>query len=213
MLSNSASLQRADFLRIRARSKAFTLTEIALVLGIVGTILAALWAAYATLQENSRVNRTSEIMAGLAQAIRSTYQNQLPPSMPAASNSLRVTQVLNTMGVFPKDLQFFDLADINDDYLLTPARSRLQVSLARPAVLFNHGPGFIIDLYGMTVSQCIKLAQDIVQNGDSSVSWLRINSTPDFNMRSSRPNESVVATKCNQNEQAHLGVGYTFATP
>ncbi len=63
-----------SILQSRARkTRGFTLTEAAIVLGIVGLILGAIWVAAAAVYENMRTNRANEQILKVAQAVRSLY--------------------------------------------------------------------------------------------------------------------------------------------
>jgi prepilin-type N-terminal cleavage/methylation domain-containing protein len=57
----------------RQRRRGFTLTEIAIVLGIVGLILGAIWVAAAAVYNNLRIAHANTEVLQIAQAIRSLY--------------------------------------------------------------------------------------------------------------------------------------------
>lgn len=60
--------------RVRhARRRGFTLTEIAIVLGIVGLILGAIWVAAAAVYNNLRVSRANTEILQIAQGVRTLY--------------------------------------------------------------------------------------------------------------------------------------------
>jgi prepilin-type N-terminal cleavage/methylation domain-containing protein len=60
----------------RQRRRGFTLTEIAIVLGVVGLILGAIWVAAAAVYNNLRVSHTNTQILQTAQAIRTLYSSQ-----------------------------------------------------------------------------------------------------------------------------------------
>jgi type II secretory pathway pseudopilin PulG len=61
-------------LRLRQQSRrAFTLTEAAIVLGIVGLILGAIWVAASSVYNNMRIKRTNEQILVMVQGIRSIF--------------------------------------------------------------------------------------------------------------------------------------------
>jgi prepilin-type N-terminal cleavage/methylation domain-containing protein len=64
---------RADLHRQRRRG--FTLTEIAIVLGIIGLILGAIWVAAAAVYNNLRVSHANTQVLQIAQAVRALYGN------------------------------------------------------------------------------------------------------------------------------------------
>lgn len=55
------------------KTRGFTLTEIAIVLGIIGLILGAVWAAASSVYLNMRVSTTSTQLLQMAQGIKSLY--------------------------------------------------------------------------------------------------------------------------------------------
>jgi len=58
------------------RARGFTLTEAAIVLGIVGLILGAIWVAAAAVYGNMRVNNANKDVIAIVQAVRSLYAQQ-----------------------------------------------------------------------------------------------------------------------------------------
>ena len=61
-------------MKSRVRSKrGFTLTEIAIVLGIIGLILGAIWVAASAVYNNLRVSKATTELLQIAQAVRSMY--------------------------------------------------------------------------------------------------------------------------------------------
>jgi len=56
--------------------RGFTLTEAAIVLGIVGLILGAIWVAAASVYDNLRVSTTSNQLIQIVQSIRSMHATQ-----------------------------------------------------------------------------------------------------------------------------------------
>lgn len=77
--------------------KGFTLTEAAIVLGIVGLILGAIWVAAAAVYNNLRVNRTNQQLLQIVQTVRSMHATQ--QTIAAASTAQWIQA-----GVFPRDL-------------------------------------------------------------------------------------------------------------
>ncbi len=53
--------------------RGFTLTEIAIVLGIMGLILGAIWAAASSVYNNQRINSASNDIASIVQGVRKLY--------------------------------------------------------------------------------------------------------------------------------------------
>lgn len=78
--------------------KGFTLTEAAIVLGIVGLILGAIWVAAAAVYNNLRVNRTNQQLLQIVQTVRSMHATQQTIDTAAS------TQAWIDAGVFPGDV-------------------------------------------------------------------------------------------------------------
>ncbi len=76
--------------------RAFTLTEIAIVLGIIGLILGAIWTAAATVYENNKMNKAQTQIIAIAGAMKQ-YVNAIPTNGSAQAG-------LCKFGVFPPDM-------------------------------------------------------------------------------------------------------------
>lgn len=63
----------ADAGAVQKQKRGFTLTEIAIVLGIIGLILGAIWVAASAVYNNIRVSHANTQILQLAQGIRSLY--------------------------------------------------------------------------------------------------------------------------------------------
>jgi type II secretory pathway pseudopilin PulG len=92
--------------------RGFTLTEAAIVLGIVGLILGAIWVAAGAVYTNLRVNTTNRQMLAIAQAVRSLYSTQSTVETGVASTNA-AQQIYVKAGVFPKDMLDNTLPDPN----------------------------------------------------------------------------------------------------
>ena len=77
--------------------RGFTLTEAAIVLGIVGLILGAIWVAAASVYSNMRVNTANKQLMTIVQNVRSLYASSA--TMDAAATMAQ----LISAGVFPGD--------------------------------------------------------------------------------------------------------------
>jgi type II secretory pathway pseudopilin PulG len=81
------------------KNRGFTLTEAAIVLGIVGLILGAIWVAAGSVYSNMRVNTTSSQIIQMVSGIRSLYAGSTLVDFPASSQ-LNLAKA----GAIPKDL-------------------------------------------------------------------------------------------------------------
>ncbi|MDD3181584.1 MAG: type 4 pilus major pilin [Alphaproteobacteria bacterium] len=80
------------------KTRGFTLTEAAIVLGIVGLILGAIWVAAAAVYNNLRVTTTSNQLLQIVQSIRSMHATQ--QTVDSGINALLVAKA----GGMPKDM-------------------------------------------------------------------------------------------------------------
>jgi len=92
----------------RKTKRGFTLTEIAIVLGIIGLILGAIWVAAAAVYNNMRVSSVNRQLLQITQAVRSLYatSNAVDPGadMVAMGTATQVgTPTYLRAGVFPTD--------------------------------------------------------------------------------------------------------------
>ena len=84
--------------RLQKRKKGFTLTEIAIVLGIIGLILGAIWVAAASVYNNQRINQGQTAILQTLQGIRTLYAQQA--SITAGND----TPAMINAGIIPTNL-------------------------------------------------------------------------------------------------------------
>src|ERR1700685_3788359 len=84
------------------KKRGFTLTEIAIVLGIIGLILGAIWVAAAAVYTNMRVARSSQELLQITQAVRSLYATSTTTGVTTGDGSPMTTSLIPA-GVFPND--------------------------------------------------------------------------------------------------------------
>ncbi len=91
----------------RQAKRGFTLTEIAIVLGIIGLILGAIWVAAAAVYNNLRVSKATTQLLTVTQAVRAMYatsnvvDNQADMTINAAQAAKALTYI--QAGIFPND--------------------------------------------------------------------------------------------------------------
>ena len=83
----------------RAR-RAFTLTEMAIVLGVVGLILAAIWSAASSVSDNNKIKRSQEQILQIVTNMRSLYATQ--QTFPPGTAHVDITPSM--LVAFPSDM-------------------------------------------------------------------------------------------------------------
>jgi prepilin-type N-terminal cleavage/methylation domain-containing protein len=80
--------------------RGFTLTELAIVLGIVSVILTAIWVAAGAVYNNIHVARSNQQILQISQAVQSLYKATLTTGV---TDGTQLTGPLIAAGVFPAD--------------------------------------------------------------------------------------------------------------
>jgi prepilin-type N-terminal cleavage/methylation domain-containing protein len=139
----------------------FTLTEMAIVLGILGFILGAIWVAASSAYESSKITRTNAQIMSIAHAIRDLYAGRLTMESTAVVWPDISPQLVST-GVFPSDMPI-----VNDPVTGLPHPTDLwggQVIVYEDSVTLTD---FSISYLGLPQSACIKLL--IASSGRSAI--------------------------------------------
>ncbi len=79
-------------------NRGFTMTELAIVLGIVGVVLGAIWVASATLYQRYRVNKAVFQITSIVNNMRALYKDR-----PAFDSGVLTTDLV-ALNVFPSDM-------------------------------------------------------------------------------------------------------------
>ncbi|MDR3425278.1 MAG: prepilin-type N-terminal cleavage/methylation domain-containing protein [Alphaproteobacteria bacterium] len=87
--------------RLEHRKKGFTLTEIAIVLGIMGLILGAIWTAASSVYTNMRTTHADTAVMQIVQGTRALFASSQTTGYGAATN---ITTQLVSAGTIPTDL-------------------------------------------------------------------------------------------------------------
>lgn len=88
----------------RTQKRGFTLTEIAIVLGIIGLILGAIWSAAASVYANHRVSTANRDVLTIAQGMRGLYATQSALDV-AYKGALMTPNPLDTLNIIPPEIQ------------------------------------------------------------------------------------------------------------
>jgi prepilin-type N-terminal cleavage/methylation domain-containing protein len=86
--------------RHRAEKRGFTLTEMAIVLAVMGTVLGAIWLAAARVNANNKARKASEQVI----TIGSAYKQLFKQGPSAAVHWKEITDIGVANGVFPDDM-------------------------------------------------------------------------------------------------------------
>lgn len=88
-------------LRARRSQRGFTLTEIAIVLGVIGLILGSIWVAASSVYNNQKTAKTNTQVLSIAQAVRSLYASV---ASTGDADGTDETTNLCKANVFPNDM-------------------------------------------------------------------------------------------------------------
>ncbi len=132
--------------RTEQHKKGFTLTEIAIVLGIIGLILGAIWVAAAGVYNNQRVNNANTAVLQITQGVRSLYATSSTTGYAAATD---ITAALITANAVPTNL-------VNGATLSGPFPGG-----ASGVIATSDGMGFVIVMSGVSQSNCISVLTNI----------------------------------------------------
>jgi prepilin-type N-terminal cleavage/methylation domain-containing protein len=133
----------------RAHKRGFTLTEIAIVLGIMGTILGAIWVAAAKVGDNNKAKKVAEQVLTIA----STYKQLLQKGQTGVDPAcwLDITNHGVNNGAFPNDMLVNNLP-------VTPWGGQVVVYDCP----HNSYKGVIIAYYGLSQRACSLVANAII---------------------------------------------------
>ena len=138
------------------KKRGFTLTEIAIVLGIIGLILGAIWVAAGAVYQNLRVSKAQTELLQITQAIRTLYATQTVVDTAAAVN---LTSSLIAAKVFPSDA-VLNATTVNGPW----GGSTMNIySQTDPAGVT--GDSFSVEFDNIPVSACIALATGATGSG------------------------------------------------
>ena len=84
-----------------SRTRAFTLTELAIVLGIIGVIISAIWSAAGSVYENNRTKRASEQVVQIVNGLRAMYGSHQVDTGPWATD---ITSLAINNDIVPADM-------------------------------------------------------------------------------------------------------------
>jgi hypothetical protein len=90
---------------IRKSSRAFSLVETAIVLGVAGLVLGGLWMAISTVRERARLSQTVTDVAFVVQGVKDFYRNSVAVADASGNmDEARVTHFIIERGLVPPEL-------------------------------------------------------------------------------------------------------------
>ncbi|MFA5041207.1 MAG: type II secretion system protein [Bdellovibrionales bacterium] len=137
-------------LRLGKHKKGFTLTEIAIVLGIMGLVLGAIWVAAAGVYNNLRVNNATTAVMQIAQGIRALYATSATTGYSSVTD---MTSSLITAHAVPNNL-------VNGTELSGPFPGGATVIYAT-----SDGNGFVVTMSAVSKANCISLLTAVAGTG------------------------------------------------
>jgi type II secretory pathway pseudopilin PulG len=147
--------------RVSRRFRGFTMTETAIVLGVVGIVLGGIWVAAGSVMRNGRTKQAVQDIVSMASNIRATYM---------ATNSFSIsgnqTAAMITAGIVPSTLQ----TGVPANPTVNPWGGAVRITF-QPATAPTPTPGvsrtFRISYFGTPVDACLGLASVLANLGTS----------------------------------------------
>lgn len=160
----------------------FTLTEAAIVLGIVGLVLSSIWVAAGAVYDNMRVQTMYRQITQITANIRQLYASQGA----ITGTDYALTDSLARAGIFPKDM------------ILDPNAASIvpKNPWGGTVVLTGLGPNFFIISFGIPRDECPKLIM-MLTGGNRDSGLTRINGSSTDKYVFPMPLQEAVATCSN----------------
>lgn len=134
--------------RREQQNKGFTLTEIAIVLGIIGLILGAIWTAAAGVYSSQRVNHATSATLQIVQGVRTLFASSSTTGYTTAGD---MTTTLISAGAVPGDL-------VNSaNNTLTGPFPGGNTAIIATIDANGQGTGFVVAMSNVSRSNCINL--------------------------------------------------------
>jgi prepilin-type N-terminal cleavage/methylation domain-containing protein len=140
---------------IAPKPRGFTLTELAIVLGVIGTILGAIWVASANVTAGNKAQKAQ----GEVQQILAGYRSMFAQRAVDGVNGADITQLGINSNYFPSDM-------ISAATVLNPWGTTVTV---RGDSGWN---GIIISFWNLPQNACSRLANSLASSPDILQSWV-----------------------------------------
>jgi prepilin-type N-terminal cleavage/methylation domain-containing protein len=147
------------------KRKGFTLTEIAIVLGIIGLILGAIWTAASSVYSNQKISKANTELLSIAGAVRNTYANSLQSGYANSAaltggTTSTMTIALCNAGAFPTDIVVVCATpEISDPWAVSTAAGVGTVLI--PTSITGTQDGFAIAMTGVPKAACANMLANV----------------------------------------------------
>lgn len=191
------------------KKRGFTLTEIAIVLGIIGLILGAIWVAASAVYNNMNVSKATTELLQITQAVRNMYG-----TAPAVDSAMTATSYIKA-GVFPSDTTAAGTATVASN----PWGGAITITAS---TVNNTNDAFVVTFAGLPQAACITFAtSNTGSSRDSGMGGAAIgtatgntaNVAVTYNANFNGINASTATTSCTSTSSGLAGgnaIGFLF---
>jgi prepilin-type N-terminal cleavage/methylation domain-containing protein len=147
--------------RLEQHKKGFTLTEIAIVLGIMGLILGAIWVAASSVYTNQKVQKAATEMVTAVGNIRGLFSETAQTGYATAAN---ITTAVCNAGVFPPDMVVnCATPTITDPWTVPLAAGTGTIVFAQDIAAIGAQDGFVVEMTNVPRDACLSLLRGAAQ--------------------------------------------------
>jgi hypothetical protein len=173
-------------------ARGFTLTEIAIVLGISGLVLGAIWSASANVYSSNNAQITHQNMLNVVQAYRSFYG----PNLITGTDWTDITCLGVNAGFFPSSTTKSGTTCITGNGATYPNASPSSYSSYLQVWSHTFNQGIIIGAFGLSRGLCAQLASNIGTGSD--VVWYNIDESASAYSATTPLTSTAGAAACNK---------------
>jgi len=191
------------------RTRAFSLIEAAIVLGIIGLVIGGIWVAASTVSEKLKV---TEVLQTVNTAVMRVHE--LYPSNRANEFAVPSASTAMAMGLFPTSWYNAGTDKTNHPYLAIPAGSMISGS-----IFFSGFSTYCsgdectytvnLTMYGVPKKPCIAIASDLASRIPATYSQVTVSasSTNDFTQPT---NLQAITAACNNSSNNNIILYFTL---